>query len=251
MENGLWVHKIQPSGGPVRIVEKAKALGAKHIIVKSRDGLSQYKHNQSYHLEPFSMMSRMTGIDFWLWAWVRPISAGKGISYVEDQAKLLAQDARLCNASAVVVNLESPWSWGKLGGGFVLGEDQMRRRAYKYMTTLRDALPNDCKIGVSSFRYPSWHKLPWEEMLQTTEVIGMPQLYFQRKGYAEQAKKSRLQWSKFGVKDIRISGPGYAWKKGMIDPVAFYEEAKGYCSGVDWWKSDGMDNEAVGALQGL
>ena len=250
MTNGLWVHKIHRSGGPVAIVEKAKRIGADHVIVKSRDGLSAYKHNHPI-LQSFSLMAQMSGLDVWLWTWARPMSPGKGISYVEDQAKLLAQDAHQTRAKVVVANMESPWSWSKFGGGMILGETELRRRAYKYLCTLRDSLPKDCQIGVSSFRYPPWHKLPWAEMLQSTPVIGMPQLYFERKGYDEQAQKAHQEWSKFEPTSIRISGPGYVWRKGKMDPVGFYNDAKRHCTGVDWWKSDGMDNEALSALEGL
>jgi len=250
MVDGLWVHKIDRSGGPIQIVEQAKALNAKHVIIKSRDGLSPYKPNYPM-LQSFSTLASMSGLDVWLWTWARALSPGKGMSYVEDQAKLLAQDAHQTKAKVVVANMEAPWSWSKLGGGMILGESEIRRRAHKYISTLRSSLPPGCKIAISSFRFPSWHRLPWEEMLETTEVIGMPQLYFQRKGYDEQAQRSRQEWTKFKVKDIRISGPGYVWRKDRMDPVAFYKEARRHCQGIDWWKSDGMDSAALEALEGL
>ena len=250
MTNGLWVHKIDRCGGPVRIIEMAKRLKAGHIIIKSRDGMSSYKSNRAM-LQPLSLTSRMAGLDVWLWSWVRSMSPGKGVAYVEDQAKLLAQDAYQTGANVVVANMESPWSWSKLGGGLLLGEDELRSRAYRYLTTLRDCLPKMCRIGISSFRFPRWHRLPWEEMLQTTEVIGMPQLYFERKGYGDQAQKARQEWRKFEVSSVRISGPGYTWKKGKMDPATFHEEAKRHCSGIDWWKADGMDERALSALDGL
>jgi len=250
MTNGLWIHKIDRCGGPVRIIDTAKRLKASHIIVKSRDGASSYKANRKM-LKSLSLTARMSGLDIWLWSWVRAMSPGKGQAYVEDQAMLLAQDAHQAGAKCVVANMESPWSWSRFGGGMLLGEAELRLRAYKYVTTLRDSLHKNCKIGISSFRFPRWHRLPWEEMLQSTEVIGMPQLYFERKGYDEQAQKANQEWRKFDVTDIRISGPGYIWKKGKMDPVSLYNEAKRHCKGVDWWKADGMDEEALSALEGL
>ena len=250
MTNGLWVHKIPKCGGPLGVIEKAKRLGVSHIIVKSRDGLSAYGHNRDL-IAPLAITANVAGIDTWLWTWARPYAPLKGVDYVTDQAKLLAQDAHQHGAKVVVCNMESPWSWSRLGGAALLGENEVRSRAYKYICALRDGLPKDCKIGISSFRFPKWHKLPWSEMLSVAEVIGMPQLYFQRKGYDEQAKISRLGWNSYGVEDIRISGPGYVWRKGKMDPVGFYNEAKRHCRGVDWWKADGMDDEALSALEGL
>jgi len=250
MKNGLWVHQIPKCGGVLGVIEKARAIDASHIIIKSRDGKSSYKKNRGM-IRPLSVAATMAGLDIWLWTWARPYAPLQGIEYVEDQAKLLAQDAHENGAKVVVCNMESPWSWSKLGGGYLLGEHELRRRAYKYITTLRDSLPKDCKIGISSFRFPKWHRLPWAEMLCTASVIGMPQLYFERKGYDEQARMAHSAWRAHGAKSIRISGPGYVWKRGKMDPVSFYEEAKRHCQGVDWWKADGMDNEAVGALQGL
>ena len=239
MTNGLWVHQIPRCGGALGVIEKAKAIDASHIIVKSRDGRSAYKKNRGL-ITSLSVAANMGGLDVWLWTWARPYAPMQGLDYVTDQAKLLAQDARQHRAKVVVCNMESPWSWSKLGGGFLLGESELRRRAYKYLCTLRDSLPNDCQIGISSFRFPEWHRLPWTEMLSSTPVIGMPQLYFERKGYDEQARRAHAEWRSYGVTGIRISGPGYAWKRGKMDPPAFYNESKRHCQGVDWWKADGM-----------
>ena len=250
MENGLWVHKIPKCGGPLGVVTKAKQLKASHVIIKSRDGLSSYRANRST-IETTSITATMAGLDVWLWTWARPYSPTKGLDYVTDQAKLLAQDAHMCRAKTVVCNMESPWSWSKLGGGMLLGEMELRRRAYKYLCTLRDCLPKHCTIGISSFRFPKWHKLPWTEMLSSTPVIGMPQIYFQRKGYDEQAARAHAEWSKFGVTGIMLSGPGYVWKAGRIDRGAFYGESKRHCQGIDWWKADGMDEASIKALTDL
>jgi len=247
MSDGLWVHQIPRSGGGQAIVSAAKQIGAKHVIVKARDGLSSYRKNRGL-ISPLALVARVAGVDTWLWTWARPYAPLKGMEYVIDQAKLLAQDAHEHGARVVVANMEAPWSWSKLGGGAFLGEKELRRRAYQYVCTLREALPKNCQIGISSFRYPKWHKLPWSQMLGVVEVIGMPQIYFQRKGYDEQARQSRLAWSSYGVSSIRISGPGYTWRKGKIDPVAFASEARRHSSGIDWWKSDGMKPEDLAAL---
>lgn len=248
MTTGLWVHKTPACGGPLAAIGKAKRIGASHLIVKARDGMSVYRPNKPT-LDSLALSSRISGVDIWLWAWVRSMSPGKGRSYVEDQAMLLAQDARLTKAKVVVANMESPWSWSKIGGGFLLGEDELRQRAYIYISTLRDCLPDDCKIAVSSFRFPKWHRLPWEEMLPG--VIGMPQIYFERKGYDEQAREARIGWSAFGVTSVRISGPAYTWKAGKMNPAAFHIESKRHCDGIDWWKADGLGPDELQVLEGL
>ena len=97
MTNGLWIHKIDRCGGPVRIIETAKRLKASHIIVKSRDGASSYRANRKM-LQSLSLTARMSGLDVWRWSWVRSMSPGKGMAYIEDQAKLLAQDAHQTGA---------------------------------------------------------------------------------------------------------------------------------------------------------
>ncbi len=153
---GMYIWKLHRiAGGNVQaMVDKARAAGLTHVIVKIADGSSAYNVDLA---GPASDAFKAAGLQVWgfAWLWMRePFQ----------EAEIAAHRSRTLGLDGFVINAEHP-AKGKA------------QEARAYMTSLRELLP-DIPVALSSYRYPQFHTtLPWQEFLSPCD-FNMPQMYW-------------------------------------------------------------------------
>ncbi|MEX2143105.1 MAG: SH3 domain-containing protein [Anaerolineales bacterium] len=156
----LWQVKRVRSGDPRLIAGAAHNARLTHVLIKVADGTNSYNINNGVDMVPNLVAAlRARGIQPWGWQYVygkNPIA----------EAKKAIQRVKQLNLAGFVVNAEGPFK--------TKGMDKV---AKTYMTELRKELPK-LTIGLSSYRYPSYHlDFPFKAFLDFCDV-NMPQVYW-------------------------------------------------------------------------
>lgn len=158
----LWRIANVENGNANAIARVAHEAGLSHVLVKVADGRSSYNidwDNQIDLVPPVIEALRARGISPWGWHYI----------YGRDpvaEARKSIERVNQFNLDGFIVNAEKEFK--------VSGMDVAARA---YMRELRRGLPNT-PIGLSTYRYPSYHRpLPFETFLEYSD-INMPQVYW-------------------------------------------------------------------------
>lgn len=159
---GFFIWKIQRvEGGDVQaIAEMAVRAQLSHVLFKIADGTRTYNIVQGHDLaRALADALHQRGVQAWGWHYV----------YGDDpvgEANIAIQRVQELDLDGYVIDAEAQYK--------APGKDVAAR---KFMSTLRNGLP-DTPVALSSYRYPSYHpQLPWREFLEKCDY-NMPQVYW-------------------------------------------------------------------------
>lgn len=164
MGKGMYIWQVLSceGGSAANIAMRAKEAGLGHVLIKVCDRHYAWNigSNNLDLVRPVVASLRAVGIEPWGWGYVY----GDSPAAEADMAIRRIKDLQL---DGFVVNAEAEY---KLAG--------KRQAAITYMTRLRAAMGEEYPIGLSSYRYPSYHpQFPWREFLERVD-INMPQVYW-------------------------------------------------------------------------
>jgi len=256
MPGGLWVHRVEKCGGPAQIIKSAQDTCADRIIVKTRDGRSQYNKTSAPEL---ATRAADAGIPLYCWGWFYAADEAGSLGYIDHQAIGITDDARRFSAAGICLNLEASFSWGgghrwasrytDLYGGKADRKRAIRARTRELLLACRDGLP-DGQLTVSTFPIPSAHALAFDLMARAADEI-WPQCYFRSMGWEPKVRKAVKQWRELEARSIRFTGPGWrgpAKARSMVNAV---RAELGPWAPVDFWVLDKMDENDLSAAAGL
>ena len=153
---GIYIWKLHRiANGNVQVmVDKAREAGLTHVIIKIADGANAYNVDLA---RPATDAFKAAGILVWGWAWL-------WLREPFEEAEIAAHRSQALGLDGFMVNAEYP-AKGKT------------REVLTYMETLRSLLP-DLPLGLSSYRYPQFHRnFPWHEFLSMCD-LNSPQMYW-------------------------------------------------------------------------
>lgn len=159
---GFYIWKIEKceNGDVEEIAGKAEVGNLSHILVKIANGIYSYNYDWQKNIDlvpPLAEKLRQKGIQMWGWHYVFGDQPAK-------EAQKAIERIRELKVDGFVIDAEGHYK-GK------------HASAKTYMDLLRDEI-SDIPIGLSSYRYPSYHpQLPWDEFLSQCD-INMPQVYW-------------------------------------------------------------------------
>jgi hypothetical protein len=166
----IWnLHRIL-GGDPVEQVKTLKAAGFNHVAIKIVAGITSFPYNwqeeRSRKLnQAFIDECNRNGIEVWGWGYTYGIwgTYKQGRREAESTARIFSKYEGL---AGYIIDAEHQYK-----------KDGARAEAWIYSTTLRTLLPN-VSIGLSSYRYPSYHPtFPWVQFLHICD-FHYQQLYW-------------------------------------------------------------------------
>ena len=162
---GMFIWKLYrcEGGNPQAIAHIAAQAGLSHVIIKIADRTGIFNYDWKHHRDlvpPVVRALKAKGIEVWGWHYI----------YGEDpvgEARIAARRTRQLGLTGYVIDAEIEFS----AAG-------MAKKARTYMNALRNNMPSNVLIGLSSFRFPSYHpSFPWREFLDQCD-FNMPQVYW-------------------------------------------------------------------------
>jgi len=161
---GFFIWQIPTcEGGDVnKIATEAKAAGLSHILIKIANGIYTYNYDWDKKVDlvpPLANALRAVGIQVWGWHYVYGDSP-------TGEADIAIKRITELNLDGYVIDAEAQY------------KDPGKAAAAKtFMTRLRDGIGNNVPVALSSYRYPSYHPIPWNEFLEKCDY-NMPQVYW-------------------------------------------------------------------------
>lgn len=156
----IWKIRFCEGGDPASIVRAAKAARLTHVLIKVADGSSPYNIYNGVDLVPAVVEAlRSAGIEVVGWQYV----------YGNDpagEASIAVKRIKQLSLSHFVVNAEVEYKQA--------GKTEV---AKGYMRILRAGVPN-CRLGLSTYRFPSVHpQFPFAAFAPYLDYM-MPQVYW-------------------------------------------------------------------------
>lgn len=232
---GMWIWKVgiceggDPDGqhaNLVRIADKAQEAGLTHVLFKIANGV--YNYNVSTDLPRLVQLFNERGITPIGWHYVY------GLDPIAEANKAAERVIQL-GLPGYVIDAESEW---KAPG--------MAAKAVTFMNRLKDRLPDNVWVGLSSFRYPVYHpEFPWQEFLTRVD-LNLPQVYWmQAHNPAYQLNRCLGEFAalnaRFGI-HVPIFPVGAAfyehgWQPTVAELQAFMQAAKdANLAGFNLWE---------------
>lgn len=159
----IWQVAACEGGNPDAIAANAVIAGLGHLLIKVCDAHYAWNYDKYNNdlVKPLIPVLKAAGIEPWGWGYVYgnnpPAEADVAIRRVKE-----------LGLAGFVVNAEKEFR----------DRANNKAAATAYMTHLRAGLGDSFPIGLSSYRYPSYHpRFPWREFLTSVD-INMPQVYW-------------------------------------------------------------------------
>lgn len=220
---GWYIWKIaETEGGNIdKIVQLAASASLTHVLVKIADGRYSYNADK---LPALTKALKAAGIQVWGWQYTYGYSPAS-------EAMAAAHIVQAQELDGFVVNAEVEY---KAAGGAA--------KAKSYMQTLRAILGNALPIGLSTYRWPTYHReFPFNEFLEKCD-FAMPQVYWmQAHNPASQLQQTIREYAGLNVKrPVFPTGACFlerGWKPTYTEVAAFIEAAKVLnLQGVNFWE---------------
>jgi hypothetical protein len=214
----IWQISRCEQGNPSAIADKALDAGATHVLVKvaERSHAFGFSRDGQDMVPALRQALRERGIGMWGWHYVY------GDSPV-DEARIAVRRSVQLQLDGYVIDAEAEYRQpGKAAA------------ARSFMSELRDGLPSNIAVALSSFRYPSLHRqLPWQAFLEACDLV-MPQVYWE-KAHNSAAQLERSV-NEFGntelvgyVRPVVPTGAAYGtggWRSAPADITHFLDKAR-------------------------
>ncbi len=218
---GLFIWKVHncEGGDPTAILNRARAAGLTHVLIKVADGPRAYNVDLA---APLVEALKGAGIKAWGWQFV----------YGDEpfgEADIAVHRIRTLGLDGFAINAETAYK-GK------------HAAASAYMDSLASRV--DVPLALSSFRYPTYHAtFPWTEFLSRCD-LNMPQVYWvQATNPAQQLDRSVAQFQNvYPVRPIVPTGAAYAeygWRPTAAQVREFLAHAREIgLSAANFWSWD-------------
>lgn len=158
----LWKVDRVEGGNPNAIAEVARQAGLTHVLIKVADGRYNYNVDKERNIDlvpPLVAALRARGIQPWGWHYIYG-------HYPLTEARRAIERVNQLGLDGFIVNAEKEFKFS--------GMDVAAR---EYMLEIRRGIRN-IPIGLSTYRYPSYHRpFPFETFLEYSD-INMPQVYW-------------------------------------------------------------------------
>lgn len=223
---GMYIWKIQAchNGSISEITRRAVRANYSHVLVKIANGIYSYNYDWERKIDlvpPLVSALKGEGIQVWGWHYVfgdQPWGeASKAISRIQE-----------LDVDGFIINAE-----GHYKGKYIA--------AASFMDQLTNAI-TDIPIGLSSYRYPSYHPaLPWNQFLKKCD-LNMPQIYWKfGNNPAAQLNKSIADYmNQKYTPPIFPTGAAYTsdgWTPTLDEVAEFMEECKRLnLPGFNFWE---------------
>lgn len=213
----IWQVKNCEGGDPEAIAAKAQAANLSHVVLKIADTTFAFGFDRANKdiTAPVVEALRRRGIQVWGWHYVKGDNP-------EAEAHIAVQRVQQLRLDGYVIDAEGEYK-----------TPAKAPAAEKYMTILRSALDN-LPIGLSSYRYPSFHKdFPWAAFLEQCD-FNMPQVYWEQAHNADvQLQRSVTEFSRPDlvgfVRPVVPTGSAYGsggWRSTPDDLRRFLAKAR-------------------------
>lgn len=222
----LWKIDRVEGGSPYKIAEEAHRAGLSHVLIKVADGRGDYNVDSDSKRDlvpPLIEALRARGIQPWGWHYIY----GK---YPQTEAKKAIERINQLDLDGYIVNAEKEFKF--------TGMDVPART---YMQELRKKITN-IPIGLSTYRYPSYHRpFPFETFLDYSD-INMPQVYWvQANNPGAQLLKSMREYQNLRVwRTYFPTGAAYGehgWRATPEQVSAFLKAVRDYnLPGANFWE---------------
>jgi hypothetical protein len=227
---GYYIWKIPQceNGNVAAIASVAKAAGLTHLLIKVANGIYAYNYDFTRNVDlvpPLVQALKAQGIEAWGWHYVFGNDP-------QGEARIAVKRARDLDLDGFVVNAEVEYK-----------QPGKKSAADRYMRDLRAGLPNT-PIGLSSFRFPSYHpQLPWKEFLERCDY-NMPQVYWMQANNpgAQLARCIREFQGMAPFREIFPTGAAFSehgWTPKPEEITAFLQTAQTKnLNGANFWSWD-------------
>ncbi len=225
-----WKLSLCEQGDPRALASVAKSAGLSHVLVKIADGTSVYNgdmdngHANTDYVTTTVQALKAQGIQVWGWHYIYGVNPAA-------EARIAAQRVHQYGLDTYVIDAEAEFE--KTG---------MKAAATQFMGALRAALPAGTQVGLSSYRYPSYHQqFPWQEFLSKCDFI-QPQVYWMQAHNPGDQLKMTIQQFKNLKPGLPVIPTGAAfqqggWKSTAGEILEFLNAAKSLnLSAVNFWE---------------
>lgn len=159
----IWIVSRCENGNPEAIAKTAQAAGLTHVLIKIANGTRSFNidSNTGFDLvAPVVQALKARGIAAWGWHYVYGDAPNS-------EADIAIQRVRELNLDGYLIDAEGEYKEP--------GKDEA---AAEFMTRLKAGLPSSTPVGLSSYRWPTYHPdFPWKPFLEKCDV-NMPQVYW-------------------------------------------------------------------------
>lgn len=236
----IWMIRHTMDGNVNAIADTLAAAGITNAWIKVADGSGRY------NIDPLGVdrvpglvaALRMRGISVWGWQYIY----GR---YPDSEADMAIRRIREFDLDGFVVNAELEF---KAAG--------MKTIARRYMQRLRNAYP-DLPIGISSYRFPTFHSpFPFNDFLEYCDFAA-PQVYWAGATNAgAQLVRCMNEYKNLAVKrPIYPTGAAYqehGWKATANQMIDFMQTAKDQkLAGFNFWEMRACQLYIAGGWQAV
>jgi len=223
---GMFIWKILEcqNGSVSEIAEKAQAANFSHVLIKIANGIYSYNFDWEKNIDLVPALAQelwARDIEVWGWHYLfgdQPLQeANKAISRIRE------------------LNVD----------GFVIDAEGHYKNKFSSARTFMDRLTaeiTEIPIGLSSYRYPSYHpQLPWDEFLSKCD-LNMPQVYWMK----AHNPGAQLERSVEEFRSLEYTPPIFPtgaaftewdWEPTADEVTAFMDKAKSLnLHGVNFWE---------------
>ena len=159
----IWILSRCENGDPEAIARTAQAAGLTHVLIKIANGTRSFNLDPDTGADlvaPVVQSLKARGIAAWGWHYVYGDAPNS-------EADIAIQRVRELNLDGYLIDAEGEY---KDPGKDVAAAD--------FMTRIKAGMPSSTPIGLSSYRWPTYHpEFPWKEFLEKCDV-NMPQVYW-------------------------------------------------------------------------
>jgi hypothetical protein len=226
----IWQVRKCENGDPDRIATLAREANLSHVLVKVADGAFPYNidlDNGYDYARPVIKKLQANNIQVFGWQYVYG-------DYPNQEAEIAVKRALELGVDGYVVNAEIEYQTGNKAPA-----------ASRYMSILRSNL-GAMPLGLSSYRYPSYHKsFPWTSFLEQCDY-NLPQVYWihARVAAGEQLKRCVNEFQQMRpFRPIIPTGPTFkesGWIPTKGEVLEFLKVAKQLgLSAVNFWYWEG------------
>lgn len=158
----IWRIKNCEGGDAGKIASVAQAADLSHVLIKVADRhypMNVSSDGKTDYVPPVANALRAMGIQVWGWHYVYGDDPSK-------EASIAIKRTNGLNLDGYVINAEHQYK-----------EAGKKAAAKTFMRDLRNGIGNNIPVGLSSYRFPSLHPIPWNEFMEKCDY-SMPQVYW-------------------------------------------------------------------------
>lgn len=205
-----WKLPMCEGGNPTAIAQKAAAAGLTHVVIKIADGTRKYPISGPDLNAAVTQALHAAGLQVWGWHYVygdNPIG----------EARTAIEQVRSLGLDGYVIDAETEYK-----------QTSKEAAATAFMDELRAGLPAT-PVALSSYRYPSYHRIPWSQFLAKCDY-NMPQVYWEQShNPAPQLERSVRELTSLSPsRPVIPTGAAYGttvWRASPEDLRQFFQKA--------------------------